>query len=87
MPGFDSLNYDIEGRLPEWWKGFGALEPLNEYTQHLIANILQALLTNIGVVQPLNCWKSIPEEYTWYHHYTSTDDYLTDEHDYQYLHM
>ena len=87
MPGFDSLNYDIEGRLPEWWKGFGALEPLNEYTQHLIAGILQALLTNIGVVQPLNCWKSIPEEYTWYHHYTSTDDYLTDEHDYQYLHM
>ena len=60
MPGFDSLNYDIEERLPEWWKGFGALEPLNEYTQHLIANILQALLTNIGVVQPLNCWKSIP---------------------------
>lgn len=79
MADFDSFNYDIESRLPEWWKGFGALEPINKYTQELIAEILQGLLTTMGVIQPLNCWLTIPEEYTWYHHYKSTDDYLVDK--------
>ena len=79
MADFDSFDYDIESRLPEWWKGFGALEPINKYTQELIAEILQGLLTTMGVVQPLNCWLSIPEEYNWYHHYKATDDYLKDE--------
>lgn len=79
MADFDSFNYDIESRLPEWWKGFGALEPINKYTQELIAEILQGLLTTMGVVQPLNCWLSIPEEYNWYHHYQPLDDFLVDE--------
>ena len=76
MADFDSFDYDIEKRLPEWWKGFGALEPVNQYTQILIADILQGLLTTMGVVQPLNCWLTIPEEYTWYHHYKATDDFI-----------
>lgn len=79
MADFDSFDYDIESRLPEWWKGFGALEPINKYTQELISEILQALLTTMGVVQPLNCWLTIPEEYTWFHHYKATDDYLKDK--------
>ena len=79
MASFDSFDYDIANRLPEWWKGFGALEPVNQYTQTLIAEILQALLSTMGVVQPLNCWLTIPEEYTWYHHYKATDDLLEDE--------
>ena len=79
MADFDSFDYSIEKRLPEWWKGFGALEPLNKYTQDLIAKILEKLLGVMGVVQPLNCWLTIPEEYTWYHHYKPTDDMLKDE--------
>lgn len=79
MGDFDSYDYSINDRLPEWWKGFGALEPINNYTQKLITTILQALLTSTGVAQPLNCWLGIPEEYTWYHHYKATDDYLQDE--------
>lgn len=76
MADFDSFDYDIEGRLPEWWKGFGALEPVNKYTQKLIADILEGLLTTLGVVQPLNCWLTIPEEYDWYHHYKVNDKLL-----------
>ena len=76
MADFDSFNYDIESRLPEWWKGFGALEPVNQYTQKLIADILEGLLTTLGVVQPLNCWLTIPEEYNWYHHYKTNDKLL-----------
>lgn len=76
MADFDSFNYDIESRLPEWWKGFGALEPVNQYTQKLIADILEGLLTTLGVVQPLNCWLTIPEEYNWYHHYKANDKLL-----------
>ena len=76
MADFDSFDYNIEKKLPEWWKGFGALEPVNEYTQELISDILRGLLTTMGVVQPLNCWLSIPEEYDWYHHYKAVDDML-----------
>ena len=79
MADYDSFNYDIESRLPEWWKGFGALEPVNKYTQELIVDILQGLLGVMGVVQPLNCWLTIPEEYNWFHHYQLLDDYLQDE--------
>lgn len=81
MADFDSFNYDIKSRLPEWWKEDTFLRPINEYTQQLIAEILEALLTTMGLSQPLNCWLSIPEEYNWYHHYKTTDDMLQDESD------
>lgn len=76
MASFDSFDYDIKSRLPEWWKSFGALEPINEYTQILISEIIESLLSSTGIVQPLNCWLTIPEEYNWYHHYYATDDFL-----------
>lgn len=79
MPSFDSYDYNITKRLPEWWKGYGALEPINEETQRIIAQILEELLKTMGVVQPLNCWLTIPEEYTWYHHYKAIDNYLISE--------
>lgn len=79
MADFDSFNYDIKSRLPEWWKEDTFLRPINEYTQQLIAEILEALLTTMGLTQPLNCWLSIPEEYNWYHHYKATEDMLQDE--------
>lgn len=85
MADFDSFDYSIEKRLPEWWKGFGALEPINAYTQDVIAQILESLLTTMGVVQPLNCWLSIPEEYSWYHHYYATDPMLQERHGDEYL--
>lgn len=79
MADFDSFNYDIKSRLPEWWKEDGFLRPVNEYTQILIAEILESLLTTMGLTQPLNCWLTIPEEYNWYHHYKATEDMLQDE--------
>lgn len=76
---YDSFSYDIRSRLPEWWKDDKLAESINLYTQDLIAQILQSLLSSTGVVQPLNVWKSIPEEYHWYHHYKNIDDYLSYE--------
>ena len=73
---FDSFNYDIIKRMPEWYKEDKFIKPVNEYTQTLLADILEGLLTNTGVVQPLNCWLTIPEEYTWYHHYKPADKLL-----------
>lgn len=78
MADFDSFDYDIKKRLPEWWKNDTLAMSVNEYTQELIVDMLQALLSSTGVVQPLNCWLTIPEEYNWYHHYKATDDYLED---------
>lgn len=77
MASFDSFSYDIRSRLPEWWKDDALAFSVNRYTQDLIEQILEELLTTIGVVQPLNVWKSIPEEYDWYHHYEENDEYLT----------
>lgn len=76
MADFDSFNYDIKSRLPEWWKESKFLRPINEFTQQLISDIIESLLSSTGVVQPLNCWLTIPEEYTWYHRYKPTDKYL-----------
>ncbi len=77
MASFDSFSYDIRSRLPEWWKDDALAFSVNKYTQDLIAEILEELLTTTGVVQPINVWKSIPEEYDWYHHYEELDEYLT----------
>lgn len=76
MGTFDSFEYDIKSRLPEWWKEDALATSVNVYTQDLIAEILEGLLSHLGLVQPINVWKTIPEEYNWYHHYTILDDYL-----------
>ena len=77
MASFESFSYDIISRMPEWYKEDALAFSINKYTQDLIAKILEGLLTTTGVVQPLNVWKSIPEEYDWYHHYEELDEYLT----------
>lgn len=76
MADFDNFDYDIKSRMPEWWKEDALARPVNEYTQKLISEILEGLLTTMGVVQPLNVWKTIPEEYDWFHHYQELDEYL-----------
>lgn len=73
---FDEYNYDIIDKLPEWWKDDLFLEPINRFTQELLATIIGAILNHISVVQPVQVWKSLPEEYHWEHQYFSTDPYL-----------
>ena len=76
MADYDSFDYEINKRMPEWYKHSGILQPINQYTQEIISDLLNSLLTSTGVVQPLNCWLTIPEEYDWFHHYHDTDEYL-----------
>lgn len=73
---FEIQNYSIKEKLPEWWKDDLFLEPINEYTQALMIEMLGALLSNLGVVQPIQVWKELPEEYNWLHRYYSGDEYL-----------
>ena len=73
---YDSINYDIKSRLPEWWKHDGFLEPINRYSQELIRDIIGGLLGNFGVVQPFQIWKTLPTEYSWTHMYGSGDPML-----------
>ena len=40
MPSFETFEYDIKSRLPEWWKDDKLAMPINEYTQDLISKIL-----------------------------------------------
>ena len=76
MASFDVNNYLIKEKLPEWYKNDTFLEPLNAYTQNLIIDMVSGLLNNLGVVQPFNVWKWLPEEYNWTHNYYSSDEYL-----------
>lgn len=79
MADYDSFSYEINSRLPEWWKNDALAFPINQYTQKLISEILEGLLTSLGVVQPLNVWKTIPHEYDYYHHYLDLDENLISE--------
>lgn len=74
MPNWDSINDDIRSRLPEYWKSDIFLEPVNRYTQELSIQMLANLLSNLGVVRPIQVWKTLPEEYHWEHKYFHTAD-------------
>ena len=76
---FEIQNYSIKEKLPEWWKNDLLLEPINQYTQELIVEMLGSLLNNLGVVQPVQVWKELPEEYNWVHRYYSGDAYLNNQ--------
>lgn len=76
MAAFEVNNLEINSKLPEWWKNDTFLEPLNRYTQALIIGLVGDLLNNLGVAQPFNVWKWLPEEYNWVHNYYSSDSYL-----------
>ena len=44
--------------------------------QYGVLNCTRKSLNNVGVVQPFNVWKWLPEEYNWVHNYYSSDEYL-----------
>lgn len=74
MGNWDTINDDIRSRLPEWWKSDIFLEPVNRYTQELFIEFLAELLTSLGVVRPIQVWKTLPEEYHWGHKYSPIND-------------
>ena len=76
MADWDSLSYDIKDKMPEWWKHDAFLEPINRYSQELIRDLIGGLLTNLGVVQPFQVWKTLPTEYSWTHTYRSHEEWL-----------
>lgn len=73
---FDTFNYDIKSKLPLWWQEDTFLEPINRYSQELLKELLGGFLTNLGVVQPVQVWKTLPTEYSWIHTYVDDDDLL-----------
>ena len=44
MADFDKYDYEINKRLPEWYKHVNGLEPINRYTQELLLSILEDFL-------------------------------------------
>ena len=78
---WDTYQYDIREKLPEWWKEDIFLEPINRYSQQLMKKLVGGLLSNIGIVQPVQVWKTLPTEYSWTHTYTNFDDKLLNEQD------
>ena len=73
---YDTFNYDIKSKLPEWWKEDRFLEPINRYSQKLIRDLVGGLLGSSGIVQPFQVWKTLPTEYSWTHTYQSHDSRL-----------
>ena len=73
---FDTYNYDIKSKLPLWWQEDTFLEPINRYSQDLLKELIGGFLSNLGVVQPVQVWKTLPTEYSWTHTYIENDDLL-----------
>ena len=73
---FDTYNYDIKSKLPLWWQEDTFLEPINRYSQELLKDLVGGFLTNLGIVQPVQVWKTLPTEYSWIHTYTEHDELL-----------
>ena len=80
MGAFDQENYEIRSRLPEWWKDDLFLEVINNYSAKIITDILKDFFPYLGVMQPWQLWKTLPEEENWEHNYGhSTDGKITDK--------
>lgn len=75
MP-YENFNYDIKEKMPIWWSEDTFLEPINRYSQELIKDIVGGFLTNLGIMQPVQVWKTLPTEYSWIHDYIDYDNLL-----------
>ena len=73
---YDSFNYDIKSKMPLWWQEDTFLEPINRYSQELLKDLIGGFLTNLGIVQPVQVWKTLPTEYSWIHTYIEHDPLL-----------
>lgn len=71
---FDSENFAIREKLPEWYKSNLFLEPTERYSQEFISKNFQHLLESLGLIQPIEIWKTLPEEYDYSHHFKDFDE-------------
>ena len=62
---FDNYNYEINRRLPEFWKSDVFLTPIERFSSILMRNSIQEFMQKMGVLQPFMVWKTLPEEYHW----------------------
>lgn len=74
---WENYDTDINNRLPEWWKNNPLALPINRYTQEIIEKIIGSFLTTLSLTQPVQVWKTIPEEYHWIHSFEHLDDRLS----------
>ncbi len=79
MGAFDQENYEIRSRLPEWWKDDLFLEVINNYSAQIITDILKEFFPYLGVMQPWQVWKTLPEEEDWIHTYGHPTDGTTQD--------
>lgn len=74
---WDNFDTDINAKLPEWWKNSPLALPINRYAQELIEDMIGSFLSSLGLVQPVQVWKTIPEEYHWLHSFEYLDKRLS----------
>src|SRR5574344_388373 len=81
---FNPLNYDIDSKMPEWWRNDPFLSVTNKYAMEIIRDTLGLLLPQLSAEQPWQVWKTLPEEYNWIHHYEDYEDLLGNKEDSKY---
>ena len=62
---FDNYNYEINRRLPEFWKDDSFLKPIERISALIMRDTVQRFMEKMGVMQPFMLWKTLPEEYDW----------------------
>ncbi len=79
MGAFDQENYEIRSRLPEWWKDDLFLTVINNYSAKIVTDTLKEFLPYLGIMQPWQVWKTLPEEEHWQHTYGHSSDNKTND--------
>ena len=79
MGKFDNYNYEINKRLPEFWKDDLFLKPIERFSALLMRDSIQTFMEKMGVMQPFMVWKTLPEEYFWEYGFDDLDIRLADD--------
>ena len=76
---FDNYNYEINRRLPEFWKSDTFLKPIERVSSFIMKDTVQRFMEKMGVMQPFMVWKTLPEEYYWEYGFEDYDMRLANE--------
>lgn len=73
---FEPENFSIKKGLPTFFADNAFFDPINDYTQNFIPDSIKKLLSKLGVIQPWQVWKNIPEFYNWIRQFEENDERL-----------
>lgn len=73
---FDNRNLKINRGLPTWFNDNVFFAPIEKYSQEFTLDAIDKLFEPLGVIQPIQLWKNLPNDYNWVHVFKNGDERL-----------